>query len=94
MTLFRRTRRAEEAAADTAEGAGPEPGFERDPQLAAIASLSRELVRAKDPEAVARTLIETCFSLLGVDFAALAAIDEEGRRAQGLLAIATNGDVD
>ena len=59
MMLFRRTRRAEEAAADTTEGAGPEPALEGDPQLAAIASLSRALVRAKDPEAAARTLIET-----------------------------------
>jgi citrate synthase len=69
MMLFRRTRRGEEAAADTMEGAGPELALEGDPQLAAIASLSRALVRAKDPEAATRTLVETCFTLLNVDFA-------------------------
>ena len=51
-------------------------------------------MRAKDPEAAARTLIETCLSLLGVDFAAVAAIDEDGRHAEGLLAMTSNGDVD
>jgi len=94
MMLFRRTRRAEEAAADTTPEAGREPAPEGDPQLAAIASLSRALVRAKDPEAAARTLIDTCLSLLGVEFAAVAAIDQDGRRAEGLLAVAPDGDVD
>src|SRR4249919_3166441 len=94
MMLFRRTRREEQAATDTAPETASEPAPEGDPQLAAIASLSGALVRAKDPEAAARTLIETCLSLLGVEFAGVAAIDEDGRHAEGLLAMTSNGDVD
>ena len=92
--LFRRTRRADRAAPDSTAEPEPAPAPEGDPQLAAIASLSRALVGAKSPEAAARTLIDTCFSLLGVEFAAVALIDEDGRHAQGLLAVASNGDVD
>jgi len=74
--------------------AEPEPAPEGDPQLAAIASLSRALVRARDKGAAARTLIEGCFSLLAVDFAAVALVDEDGRHAEGLLAVASTGEVD
>ena len=52
-------------------------------QLAAIASLSHALVRATSPEAAARTLIETCFSLLSVDFAAVAPSTRRGGTARG-----------
>jgi PAS domain S-box-containing protein len=92
--LFRRNRRADRTAPAPAAEPEPEPASEGDPQLAAIASLSRALVRARDKEAAARTLIDTCFSLLGVDFAAVALIDEDGRHAEGLLAVTSNGDVE
>ncbi|HEY7148715.1 MAG TPA: GAF domain-containing protein [Gaiellaceae bacterium] len=92
--LFRRSRKAEQAAPTPAATAEPEPAPEGDPQLAAIASLSRALVRVKDKKAAARTLIDTCFSLLSVDFAAVALVDEDGRHAEGLLAVTSNGDVD
>jgi NtrC-family two-component system sensor histidine kinase KinB len=91
--LFRRTRRADRAGSDPVpEGdSRPAPG---DPQLTAIASLSSSLVRAKDKQAVARTLIDTCFSLLGADFAAVALVSEDARSATGLLAMTSDGEVD
>jgi PAS domain S-box-containing protein len=92
--LFRRSRRAKEAAPNPPSKGEPEPASGSDPQLTAIASLSRALVRAKDKRAAARTLIETCFSLLGVDFAAVALISENGKQAEGLLAVAADGDAD
>jgi two-component system phosphate regulon sensor histidine kinase PhoR len=91
--LFRRSRRADRAAPTSTAEAEPEPALEGDPQLAAIAALSRALVRAKDKDAAARTLIETCFSLLDVDFAAVALVDEGGHVAEGLLAVTSDGDV-
>src|SRR5689334_605933 len=91
--LFRRARRGDRAAPESTAEPEPEPARDGDPQLAAIASLSRALVGAKSPEAAARTLIDTCFTLLGVEFAAVALISEDGRHAQGLLAAASNGDV-
>jgi PAS domain S-box-containing protein len=91
--LFRRSRRGNgPSSAPESEGeAEPAPG---DPQLTTIASLSSALVRAKDKQAVARTLIETCFSLLDVDFAAVALVGEDAMSAEGLLAVTANGDED
>lgn len=43
---------------------------------------------------MARTLLEECRSLLGVEFAALAVIADDGKHASGLLALASNGDTD
>ena len=63
-------------------------------QLTAIASLSSELVRAKDKHAVARILIDTCFSLLGVDLVAVALVSDDAKRAQGLLAASADGDLE
>jgi PAS domain S-box-containing protein len=91
--LFRRNRRADgpaPAAAPENESA-PDSGFG---QLTGIASLSSELVRARDKQAVARILIDTCVSLLAVDFAAVALVSEDGKRAHGLLAVDADGDVD
>ena len=92
--LFRRNRRADGPASAAAPGSEPEPALGATGQLAAIASLSSALVRAKDKHAVARILIDTCFSLLGVDLAAVALISEDGKRAQGLLAASADGDLD
>ena len=63
-------------------------------QLTAIASLSSELVRAKNKHAVARILIDTCFSLLGVDLVAVALVSDDAKRAQGLLAASADGDLE
>src|SRR5262245_24275150 len=93
MMLFRRTRRADPAGSDPALERGSEPD-RADPQLTAIASVSSALVRAKDKQAVARTLMETCFSLLGIDFAAVALVSEDARSATGLLALTADGEVD
>jgi PAS domain S-box-containing protein len=69
-------------------------GAGRDAQLNAIASLSRALARARDEHTVARTLLEECFSLLEPDFAGLALVDDDRKRASGLLALAREGDSD
>jgi PAS domain S-box-containing protein len=91
--LFRRNRRADGPASAAALDSESEPHSGTD-QLTAIASLSSELVRAKDKHAVARILIDTCFSLLGVDLVAVALISEDAKRAQGLLAASADGDLD
>jgi PAS domain S-box-containing protein len=92
--LFRRSRRGDGSASVPDSEGEAEPAPASDPQLTAIASLSSALVRAKDKDAVARILIETCFSLLSVDFAAVALVSEDAKSAQGLLAIGADGDVD
>ena len=91
--LFRRNRRADGPASAAALDSESEPDSGTD-QLTAIASLSSELVRAKDKHAVARILIDTCFSLLGVDLVAVALVSEDAKRAQGLLAASADGDLD
>jgi PAS domain S-box-containing protein len=92
--LFRRSRRGNgPSSAPESEGEA-EPAPASDPQLTAIASLSGALVRAKDKQAVARTLIDTCISLLGVDFAAVALVGEDAKSAEGLLAVSAQGDED
>ena len=91
--LFRRNRRADGPASVATSESESEPPAGADHQLTAIASLSSELVRAKDKHAVARILIDTCFSLLGVDFVAVALV-EDAKRAQGLLAVGADGDLD
>src|SRR5438876_6793411 len=72
------------------EAAEAAPAPEREP--ASVASLSTALARARDAGAVGRTLIDECFSRLGVDFAALAVVSEDGMSATGLLARARDGD--
>ena len=84
------SRRATSPAALDNEPA-PASGTDR---LTAIASLSSALVRAKDKQAVARILIDTCLSLLAVDMAAVALVSEDTKRAQGLLAAGAEGDLD
>ncbi len=91
--LFRRNRRADRPASAAALDTESEPDSGTG-QLTAIASLSSELVRAKDKHAVARILIDTCFSLLGVDLVAVALVSEDAKRAQGLLAASVDGDLD
>ncbi|MGH2921056.1 MAG: GAF domain-containing protein, partial [Gaiellaceae bacterium] len=64
---------------------GQESRHDRD--LEAVTSLSAALARAPDGPGVARTLLEHVVELLGVDFAAVAVIDEDGTRAHGLYAL-------
>jgi two-component system phosphate regulon sensor histidine kinase PhoR len=71
-----------------------ETSADADQQLRAIASLSSALARAHDEHSVGRTLLEACFSLLAVDFAAVALVSDDGKHASGLLALAGNGDTD
>jgi PAS domain S-box-containing protein len=92
--LFRRSRRGDGPTAAPESEVETEAAPGGDPQLTAIASLSSALVRAKDKHAVARTLIETCFSLVNVDFAAVVLVSEDAKSAEGLLAIAAEGEVD
>jgi PAS domain S-box-containing protein len=88
--LFRRNRRTD----------GPAPAAPEDEpdsgtgQITGIASLSGELVRARDKQAVARILIDACVSLLDVDLAVVALVSEDGKRAQGLLGVDADGDID
>jgi DNA replicative helicase MCM subunit Mcm2 (Cdc46/Mcm family) len=89
--LFRRNRRADGADSAAALEDEPEPASGTDQQLNAIASLSSALVRAKDKHAVARVLIDTCFSLLDVDLAAVALVSEDAKSAEGLLAVSAEG---
>ena len=91
--LFRRNRRADGPTSPAALDNEPEPSSGTD-RLTAIASLSSALVRAKDKQAVARILIDTCLSLLAVDMAAVALVSEDMKRAQGLLAAGAEGDLD
>ena len=89
--LFRRRRRVDAPAPEPAsEPAEPVAGFDR--QLTEIASLSGALARARDQDAVARTLLEACLALLDVDFAAVALISEDGEHARGLQALARGVD--
>jgi PAS domain S-box-containing protein len=92
-----RLRRSRRATSDPPRPASPdafEPSPDADRQLTAIASLSSALARARNEHAVARTLLETCSSLLAVDFAAVALVSDDGKHASGLLALAANGDTD
>ena len=90
MFLRRRRRVAEPAPGPASEP--DEPASGRDPQLTAIASLSSALGRARDQDAVARTLLEACLSLLDVDFGAVALISEDRAHARGLRALAPGMD--
>jgi PAS domain S-box-containing protein len=89
--LFRRRRSDEPAPAPADVRDEPPPA--RDRQLTEIASLSSLLGRARDQDAVARTLLEACLSLLDVDVAAVALVSEDGRYAHGLQALAPRVDM-
>jgi two-component system phosphate regulon sensor histidine kinase PhoR len=53
--------------------------------IGSVADVSRVFARAQDDRAVAGTLIDEAVSLLEVDLALLAVVDEQRREAQGLL---------
>ena len=66
----------------------------RERDLEAVAAISDALARTHDSEAVARVLLDEVGSVLGVEFTALALIDEEAGKAHGLLARDQGRDVD
>jgi len=94
MFLRRNKSQAPSAAAFPSAPEAGEPASVPDRELTAIASLSSTLARAHDEQTVARTLLEECFSLLEIDFAGLAVVDEGGKGGSGLLALARNGDTE
>src|SRR5438067_1464717 len=67
---------------------------EQDRQLEAVEAVSKALGRAGDAEAVARVLLDEIASLVRVDFAGLALVDDELTEARGLLARRNGEDFD
>ena len=59
----------------------------RDRELGAVTALSNELAHARDAEGVALILLPKVQSLIGVEFAALASIDDRAEQARGVLAL-------
>ena len=64
----------------------------RERELDVVAGLASSLAQLQDPVAASRALLDEVVSLLGVDFAALALIDEDGRHAHGLVARTGGGE--
>jgi PAS domain S-box-containing protein len=62
--------------------------------LDAVASLSASLSEADRPESIARVLVAEVVSLLGVEFAGLAVISDDGKEARGLYAQGDGDDTD
>jgi PAS domain S-box-containing protein len=92
-----RLRRSRRATSDPPRPVAPEaiePSAGADQRLAAIASLSSALARARDEHAVGWTLLEACTSLLAVDFAAVALVSDDGKHASGLLALSGGEDTE
>jgi PAS domain S-box-containing protein len=56
-------------------------------ELEAVTSLSSALARTRDTRGVARTLLDHVRELLEVDFCAVARVREDGRSAEGLVAL-------
>jgi len=61
--------------------------------LEAVAAISEALARTTDAEAAGRVLLDEVGSALGIEFTALALIDEETEQARGLLARDEGEDV-
>jgi PAS domain S-box-containing protein len=62
-------------------------------ELDAVASLSKELLAARDVETVGRLILDQVRALVGVDIALLAMISEDAAEARGVLARGAEGDV-
>jgi PAS domain S-box-containing protein len=58
----------------------------RDRELGALATIATALTRARDLESAALPLVEQVRDVLGVEFAAVALVDEEGKQAIGIVA--------
>jgi PAS domain S-box-containing protein len=92
--LFRRQQRANVLISNVRVREAEQLVSERDRELDSVAGLARSLARTQDPASAGRALLDEVESLLGVEFAALALIDSEGREAHGLVARAGAHDVD
>jgi PAS domain S-box-containing protein len=71
-------------------------GFQRSgetPELDAVASLSKELIGARDVETVGRLILDQVRALVHVDIGLIAMISEDGTEARGLVARRAEGDV-
>jgi PAS domain S-box-containing protein len=65
----------------------------RDRELDTVAGLAGSLARTQEPEAAGRALLDEVVALLGVEFAALALVDDDGLEARGLVARSAGGDI-
>jgi PAS domain S-box-containing protein len=65
----------------------------RDRELDTVAGLVSSLARTQDPVAAGRALLDEVATLLGVEFAALALVGEDGREAYGQVARSGGGDI-
>ena len=64
----------------------------RDRELDVVAGLASSLAHLQEPVAAGRALLDEIVALLGVQFAALALIAEDGRQAHGLVARTAGGE--
>ncbi len=76
------------------EQSEPETSAKRATPPNSATSLSTDLSNANDLEAIARVLVDEAVKLLGVDFAALAEISEDGLMARGVYGRGPDGDLD
>jgi two-component system, NtrC family, sensor histidine kinase KinB len=76
------------------EQSEPETSAKRATPPHSATSLSTDLSNANDLEAIARVLVDEAAKLLGVDFAALAEISEDGLMARGVYGRGPDGDLD
>jgi PAS domain S-box-containing protein len=66
----------------------------RDRELEAVSAVSTALAQTHDAEAAARLLLRHVVDLLGVEFTALALVNEETSEAVGFLALNAEGEAD
>jgi PAS domain S-box-containing protein len=62
-------------------------------ELKAVAAISDALARTTDPETAGRVVLDEVGSVLGIEFTALALIDDEAEEARGFLARDAGADV-
>src|ERR671937_133118 len=66
----------------------------RDRELEAVSAISTELARTHDAETAVRLLLRHVLELVGVEFTALALVDEDATEAVGFLALDPTGEVE
>jgi PAS domain S-box-containing protein len=100
LLLYRRRASAVPSRPDSsepepeAEPAAPRPQEPRSVRFDSLASLSRGLAQADDPESIARVLLSEVVALLRVQVAALALISDDGKEATGLYAHGEDADLE
>ncbi len=87
-------RRSEAALGVAPYESPPEHDAVRERDLEAVSSLSGALGRAYDARTVGRTLLGQVRALVGADFCAVAVVQDDGRTAQGLVALDGDQEVD